>query len=51
MSLSDGLLIPCTPVSDHFNQADHSINDVLIPLRLIRSKTTWLCTASTLLVW
>ena len=27
-----------TPVSKHFNQADHSINDVLlIPLELIRS--------------
>ena len=27
-----------TPVSEHFNQADHSINDVLlIPLELIRS--------------
>ena len=27
-----------TPVSEHFNQADHSINDVLlIPLGLIRS--------------
>ena len=27
-----------TPVSDYFNQADHSINDVLlIPLELIRS--------------
>ena len=27
-----------TPVSEHFNQADHSINDVLpIPLDLIRS--------------
>ena len=26
-----------TPVSEHFNQADHSINDVLpIPLHLIR---------------
>ena len=28
-----------TPVSLHFNQADHSINDVcLIPIELIRSK-------------
>ena len=27
-----------TPVSEHFNQADHSISDVLlIPLKLIRS--------------
>ena len=27
-----------TPVSEHFNQADHSINDVLlIPFELIRS--------------
>ena len=30
---------PYTPVSLHFNQAGHSINDViLIPLELIRSK-------------
>ena len=32
-------LITPTPVSLHFNQADHSINDVhLIPIELIRSK-------------
>ena len=35
--LNSGHLINPTPVSKHFNQADHSINDVLlVPLQLIR---------------
>ncbi|CAH3022645.1 unnamed protein product, partial [Porites evermanni] len=35
---SDGHFPNPTPVSEHFNQADHSIHDVLlIPLELIRS--------------
>ena len=30
-----------TPVSEHFNQADHSVKDVLLtPLELIRSNGT-----------
>ena len=40
---SNQQLSTTTPVSQHFNQAGHSINDVhLISIELIRGKRDWL---------